>query len=216
MLIKWYSSCQSVSRCFIGVFHFYRVRQGGASRNKIGSEWSRMKQCAAIKYHQELMRKNRDQVIDAPPNERVWSRCWWFEFGSLTSSNHHEPFVALNSCYVYYLNLMKHWIDHHWASLSYLPISLTANQSPDSFNAWHSSIGRNNDPEWIAQLAESVWNRRVQFIDKNLFPMSSEWVSERTNEWAERSTRAKQAVWSKRMSERCEWMRQRRSEWPQR
>jgi len=44
--------------------------------------------------------------------------------------------------------------------------------------------------------------------------LRSEWVSERVNEWAQRSARAKQAVRSKRMSERCERTSERRSEWP--
>ena len=39
-------------------------------------------------------------------------------------------------------------------------------------------------------------------------------ASERTNEWAQRSARAKRAVHSKRMSERCERTRERMSEWP--
>ena len=39
-------------------------------------------------------------------------------------------------------------------------------------------------------------------------------VSERANEWAQRSARAKQAGQSKRMSERCKWMSERTSEWP--
>ena len=61
------------------------------------------------------------------------------------------------------------------------------------------------------------WNWRIQFIDKNLFPMSSgasERASERTNEWAQRSAQAKQAVRWKRMSVRCEWTSERTSEWP--
>ena len=52
---------------------------------------------------------------------------------------------------------------------------------------------------WI----ETVWNRRVQFLDKNLFPMSSgasEWASKRADEWAQRSLRVKWAVWHKRRS----------------
>ena len=40
------------------------------------------------------------------------------------------------------------------------------------------------------------------------FPWASEWVSERANEWAQRSARAKQ------MSERCERTSKRRSKWP--
>ena len=39
-------------------------------------------------------------------------------------------------------------------------------------------------------------------------------VSERANEWAKRRARAKQAVRSKQMSERCERMKERTSEWP--
>ena len=38
---------------------------------------------------------------------------------------------------------------------------------------------------------------------KTSFPCAPEWVSERANEWAQRSARAKRVVRSKRMSERC-------------
>ena len=44
--------------------------------------------------------------------------------------------------------------------------------------------------------------------------LQSEWVSERANEWAQWSARAKRAVPGKQMSERCEHMSERRSEWP--
>ena len=55
------------------------------------------------------------------------------------------------------------------------------------------------------QWAEIVWNRRVHFKDKPLpHELGRKWVSERTNEWAQRSARAKRAVQSKLMSERCE------------
>ena len=43
---------------------------------------------------------------------------------------------------------------------------------------------------------------------------SHERESERASEWAQWSTRAKRAVRSKQMSERCERMGERRSEWP--
>ena len=39
-------------------------------------------------------------------------------------------------------------------------------------------------------------------------------MSERANEGAQRSARAKRAVWRKRISERCEQTSERRSEWP--
>ena len=58
----------------------------------------------------------------------------------------------------------------------------------------------------------AIWNRRVHFTEKN-FRMSSG-VSEQANEWAQWSTRAKQAVRSKQMSERCERTSERTSEWP--
>ena len=45
------------------------------------------------------------------------------------------------------------------------------------------------------------------------FPTSLR-VSERANEWAQQSARTNRAVWSKRMSEWCEWTSERRSEWP--
>ena len=40
------------------------------------------------------------------------------------------------------------------------------------------------------------------------------WAHEQANEWVQRSTRANQAVWSKKMSERCEQMSEWTSEWP--
>ena len=49
-----------------------------------------------------------------------------------------------------------------------------------------------------AQRVETVWNRRIQFVDKNLFPKSSgvsDWVGERANE------RSGAREWSKRVSE---------------
>ena len=57
--------------------------------------------------------------------------------------------------------------------------------------------------------ARIVWNRRVHFIGKNLFPMSS-----RASEWAQRSARSKRAVRSQRMSERCKQTSKWRSELP--
>ena len=45
-------------------------------------------------------------------------------------------------------------------------------------------------------------------------PWAPEQVSERASKWAQRSARAKRAVRSKRMSERCERTSERRSEWP--
>ena len=66
---------------------------------------------------------------------------------------------------------------------------------------------RGNAAQWV----ETEWNQRIKFIVKIQKPLShelqSEWVSERANEWALRSARAKQAVRSKRMGEK-------RSEWP--
>ena len=44
--------------------------------------------------------------------------------------------------------------------------------------------------------------------------LRSEWVSQRANEWAQRSARAKRAVRRKRMSERCRRTSKWRSEWP--
>ena len=44
--------------------------------------------------------------------------------------------------------------------------------------------------------------------------LGSEWVSERANEWAQRSARTERAVRSKRMSERCERTSEQTSEWP--
>ena len=46
------------------------------------------------------------------------------------------------------------------------------------------------------------------------YELRSEWVSDRANEWAQRSARTKRAVRSKRMSERCKRMSERRCEWP--
>ena len=63
------------------------------------------------------------------------------------------------------------------------------------------------------KLAETVGNRRVQSSDKDHFPMSPG-VSERANEGAQRSARAKRAVRSKRMSEPCEQTSKGTSEWP--
>ena len=61
------------------------------------------------------------------------------------------------------------------------------------------------------------WSRTPWKVDKNIslsHELRSEWVSERANEWAQRSARAKRAVRSKRMSERCERTSERMSEWP--
>ena len=61
-----------------------------------------------------------------------------------------------------------------------------------------------------------VQNRKKTRKKKHLiihFPMSSG-VSERTNEWAQRSVRAKRAMRSKRTSEQCERTSERTSEWP--
>ena len=60
-----------------------------------------------------------------------------------------------------------------------------------------------------ALWVETVYNRRIQFIDINLFSMSSG-----ASEWAQRSARVKRAVRSRRMSERCEQTSERTSEWP--
>ena len=43
---------------------------------------------------------------------------------------------------------------------------------------------------------------------------ASEWASERTNEWAQQSARAKRAVRRKWMNVQCEWTSERTSEWP--
>ena len=53
-------------------------------------------------------------------------------------------------------------------------------------------------PQWV----ETASNRCIQFIDKNLLPMSSgasEWAASKQNEWAQRSARAKRAVRRKRI-----------------
>ena len=63
-----------------------------------------------------------------------------------------------------------------------------------------------------SQWAESVWNWRVCFIDKKnvSHELRSEWASERANEWAQRSARAKRAVrsvaneWAVRANERAD------------
>ena len=44
--------------------------------------------------------------------------------------------------------------------------------------------------------------------------LKSEWVSERANEWAQQSPRAKWVMRGKRMIERCKQTSERRSEWP--
>ena len=44
---------------------------------------------------------------------------------------------------------------------------------------WNGA-SKTTTPQWV----QMIWNRRIHFIDKNLFPMSSvasEWASERTN-----------------------------------
>ena len=48
----------------------------------------------------------------------------------------------------------------------------------------------------------------------SLSPRAREWVSEQENEWAQQSSPARQAGWSKQISERCEWMSEWTSEWP--
>ena len=60
-----------------------------------------------------------------------------------------------------------------------------------------------------AQWVKTVWKRLVQFIEINIFPMSSG-----ASEWAQRSARVKRAVQSKQTSERCEQMSERMSERP--
>ena len=64
--------------------------------------------------------------------------------------------------------------------------------------------------ETTALWVETVWNRYMQFIDINHFPMSSE-VSERANAWAKWNTRAKLA--SEWVSSASNWA-ERRSKWP--
>ena len=62
------------------------------------------------------------------------------------------------------------------------------------------------------------WYEIDAFILRRQKPLShelrSERVSERANEWAQRSTRANRAVRSKWMSERCKRTSERRTEWP--
>ena len=56
-----------------------------------------------------------------------------------------------------------------------------------------------------AQWLETIWNRRIHFIEKHLFPMSSgasEWMSKQANKWVQQSAWAKQTVWSKQINER--------------
>ena len=61
----------------------------------------------------------------------------------------------------------------------------------------------------VSQWAETAWNRRIQFIDINRFPMSSgasEWASERTNERSgarERSEQCGASEWVSGASERA-------------
>ena len=67
-----------------------------------------------------------------------------------------------------------------------------------------------------ALWVEMVWNQHIQFINIYLFSMSSgagERASEWANEWAQWSARAKLAVRSKWMSERCKQINQWTSKW---
>ena len=64
-----------------------------------------------------------------------------------------------------------------------LACSLTRSQARGTVSilmSQHQAV-LNHSAQWV----ETAWNRRIQFMDKNLFPMSSgtrEWASERTNE----------------------------------
>ena len=67
-----------------------------------------------------------------------------------------------------------------------------------------------------AWWAETVWNRRVQSIDKDLFPMStraSEWASERTKERSRARERSEQCGSSKQVSGASKRASERMSEW---
>ena len=73
----------------------------------------------------------------------------------------------------------------------------------------------------IPQWAETVWNRRIHFRDKNLFPMSSgasEWASEWVSEWVQWSARMSEQMSTvernKQISERRELTNEQTSEWP--
>ena len=66
-----------------------------------------------------------------------------------------------------------------------------------------------------AQWAEMIRNRHVQFVDMNLFPMSSEgrkWTSKLAN--TQQSAQVKRLAWSKRMSVCCARMTKRWGKWP--
>ena len=63
----------------------------------------------------------------------------------------------------------------------------------------------------MAQQVETERNRRNQFIDRDIFPVS--YWSDRANELAQMSARPNRAVQSKRMSERRKQTRE-QSMWP--
>ena len=73
--------------------------------------------------------------------------------------------------------------------------------SNNGFDFPSSSSGL-SEPQLNPLWVETAWNRRIYFIEKNLFPTSSG-----ANEWAKWSVRANRAVHSKQMSEQT-------SEWP--
>ena len=68
---------------------------------------------------------------------------------------------------------------------------------------------RTRDMNKLNDQPTLVWNRRVNFVDKNHFPMSSgvsEWASERTNERRGARERSEQCVaneWVSSVSERA-------------